>query len=164
MTIAGNVLPLSSSRAEQLFPTLTLTQIQRIASRGHLRRVQEGEVLGEQGDTAGRFFVVVSGELEVVRPASGGNLLIWVYLPGQFTGEIAMLSGRRALFRLYVTKPGEVIEVDRQSMLTLVQTDTELGEIMLRALIRRRVELVAAGVGDVVLNQPAGRFRRGRRA
>jgi thioredoxin reductase (NADPH) len=36
-------------------------------------------------------------------------------------------------------------------MLALVQTDTELGEILMRAFILRRVELVAAGVGDVVL-------------
>ena len=40
-----------------------------------------------------------------------------------------MLSGRRALFRMRVTEPGEVIELDRQHMLALVQTDAELGEI-----------------------------------
>jgi len=44
-----------------------------------------------------------------------------------------------------------VIELDRQRMLALVQTDAELGEILMRAFILRRVELVAAGVGDVVL-------------
>jgi thioredoxin reductase (NADPH) len=49
------------------------------------------------------------------------------------------------------TKPGEVIELDRQHMLVLVQTDNELGEILMRAFILRRVELVAAGMGDVVL-------------
>ena len=49
------------------------------------------------------------------------------------------------------TKPGKVIELDRQHMLALVQTDAELGEILMRAFILRRVELVAAGVGDVVL-------------
>jgi thioredoxin reductase (NADPH) len=36
-------------------------------------------------------------------------------------------------------------------MLTLVQTDAELGEVLLRAFILRRVELIAAGVGDVIL-------------
>ena len=49
------------------------------------------------------------------------------------------------------TKPGELIELDRQHMLALVQTDAELGEILTRAFILRRVELVAAGVGDVAL-------------
>ena len=49
------------------------------------------------------------------------------------------------------TKTGNVIELDRQHMLTLVQSDAELGEILMRAFILRRVELIAAGVGDIVL-------------
>jgi thioredoxin reductase (NADPH) len=44
-----------------------------------------------------------------------------------------------------------VIELDRQHLLALVQTDAELGEIVMRAFILRRVELVAVGLGDVVL-------------
>ncbi|HEY7415677.1 MAG TPA: FAD-dependent oxidoreductase, partial [Ktedonobacteraceae bacterium] len=70
---------------------------------------------------------------------------------GQFTGEVGTLSGRRTMFRVRVTKAGKVIELDRQHMLTLVQTDAELGELLMRAFILRRVELIAAGVGDVVL-------------
>ena len=61
------------------------------------------------------------------------------------------LSGRRALFRLRAATAGEVIELDRQHLLALVQTDAELGEILMRAFILRRVELVAVGLGDVVL-------------
>ena len=114
-------------------------------------RLQPGEVLVEQGDSAVPFFVVVSGELEVVRPSGAAETLVTVHGPGQFTGEVNTLSGRRALFRLRAAKPGEVIELDRQHMLALVQTDAELGEILMRAFILRRVELVAAGVGDVVL-------------
>lgn len=39
-------------------------------------------------------------------------------------------------------------------MLTLVQTDAELGEIMMKAFVLRRLELLAAGIGDVVLIGP----------
>jgi thioredoxin reductase (NADPH) len=144
-------LPLRTSRAEQVFPTLTPAQIHRMAALGHVRSVQPGEVLVEQGEIAVRLFVVVSGELEVVGPTGATETVIAVYGPGQFTGEVNMLSGRRALFRIRATKPGELIELDRQHMLALVQTDAELGEILMRAFILRRVELVAAGMGDVVL-------------
>jgi len=123
----------------------------RVAAQGQLRTVQPGEVLVQQGESAGRFFVVVSGELEVVGPTGDAETLVAVYGPGQFTGEVNMLSGRRALFRIRAAKPGELIELDRQHMLALVQTDAELGEILMRAFILRRVELLAAGVGDVVL-------------
>jgi thioredoxin reductase (NADPH) len=144
-------LPLASSRTEQVFPTLTPAQIRRIAVHGQTRATQSGEVLVEQGDTAVPFFVVVSGELEVLHPSGAAETLVTVHAPGQFTGEVSTLSGRRAFFRLRASKTGEVIELDRQRMLALVQTDAELGEILMRAFILRRVELVAAGVGDVVL-------------
>jgi thioredoxin reductase (NADPH) len=144
-------LPLKSSRVEQIFPTLTPAQIRRIALHGHMRTMQRGQVIVEQGDRNVPFFVVVSGEVEIVRPSGGVETLITIHGPGQFTGEVNQLSGHRALFRARATKQGELIELDRQHMLGLVQTDAELGEILMRAFILRRVELVAAGVGDVVL-------------
>jgi thioredoxin reductase (NADPH) len=110
-----------------------------------------GEVLFEQGHSAAPFFVIISGELEVVRPSVPVETLVIAYEPGQFTGEVSTLAGRRSLFRVRATKPGKVIELDRQQMLSLIQTDAELGEILMRAFILRRVELIAAGVGDVVL-------------
>ncbi|MDF2783305.1 MAG: trxB 1 [Nitrososphaeraceae archaeon] len=144
-------LPLTRSHVEKIFPKLTPAQIHRIAVRGHMRTMERGEVLYEQGDRAAPFFVVVSGELEVVRPSVPIETLVTVYGSGQFTGEVGTLSGRRTLFRVRATKPGKVIELDRQHMLALVQSDAELGQILMRAFILRRVELVAAGVGDIVL-------------
>jgi thioredoxin reductase (NADPH) len=144
-------LPITSSRVEHIFPTLTPAQIRRIAAHGHMRAMERGEVLYEQGDSSVPFFVVVSGEVEIVRPSGAAETLVTVHRPGQFSGEVNMLSGRRALFRMRATKPGELIELDRHHMLALMQTDAELGEILMRAFILRRVELVAAGVGDVVL-------------
>jgi thioredoxin reductase (NADPH) len=146
-------LPLTRSHVEQIFPKLTPVQIHRITARGQMRAMQRGEVLYEQGETAVPFFVVVSGELEVMRPLGPGaaETLVTVYGSGQFTGEVGTLSGRRTLFRVRVTKPGKVIDLDRQHMRTLVQSDAELGQILMRAFILCRVELVAAGVGDVVL-------------
>jgi thioredoxin reductase (NADPH) len=144
-------LPLRISRAERIFPTLTPAQMSRIAPHGHMRLMQRGEVIYEQGDTNVPFFVVVTGEVEIVSPSRAAETLVTVYGAGQFSGEVSYLSGRRALFRMRVTKSGELIELDRQQMLALVQNDAELGEILMRALVLRKVELVAAGVGDVVL-------------
>ena len=145
-------LPITRSRIEKIFPKLTPAQISRIASHGHIRKIQRDEVLVEQGDISVSFFVVISGEIEILRPTAGTDeTLVTVYDAGQFTGEINTLSGRRTLFRWRVTKSGEVIELDRQHMLALVQTDAELGDIMMRAFVLRRLELVAAGIGDVVL-------------
>ena len=119
--------------------------------RGQMRAVKLGEVLVEQGDGNVPFFVVVSGQIEILRPSGAIETLITVHGSGEFTGEVNMLSGRRALFRARVTEPGNVIELDRQHMMALLQNDAEIGDILMRAFILRRVELVAAGVGDIVL-------------
>jgi len=144
-------LPLTESHFDQIFPKLTPAQIGRIEERGHMHAVKLGEVLVEQGDSNVPFFVVVSGEIEILRPSGAIETLITTHGAGEFTGEVNMLSGRRALFRARVTKPGNVIEMNRQHMMALLQNDAEIGDILMRAFILRRVELVAAGVGDIVL-------------
>jgi thioredoxin reductase (NADPH) len=144
-------LPLTSSRADQIFPTLTSAQIARVATHGRKRAVRGGEVLVEQGDRAIPFFVVITGELEAVRPTCATETLITVVRPGQFTGEINTLSGRRALARIRARQDGEVIQLARENVLTVVQTDAELSEILMRAFIFRRVELLTQGIGDATL-------------
>ena len=151
MSNARRGLPLTSSRIEKIFPKLTPAQISRIAAHGHVRSVQSGEVLMEQGDTSVPFFVVITGEVEIVRPFGTHETLITVHGPGEFTGEVNMLSGRRSLVRARATKPSKVIELDHEQILSLVQTDAELSDILMRAFILRRVELIAAGVGDIIL-------------
>jgi thioredoxin reductase (NADPH) len=141
----------TSSRLEQMFPTLTPAQIARVGAHGRRRPVRAGEVLVEPGDVTSHFFVVVSGRVVVVRPVGADEQTVVTLGPGSFTGETNMLSGRPSLVRGRVAADGELIELDREALLTLVQTDPELGEILLRAFILRRVELIANGLGDVVL-------------
>ena len=137
--------------ATQTFPKLTEAQMKRVAAHGRTRRIERGEILIEQGAKNVPFFILLSGEIEIVRPTGETEQPITRHGPGHFTGEVAMISGRRALVRARVTQPGEVIEVGREQMLALVQTDAELSEILMRAFILRRVQLIAHGMGDVVL-------------
>src|SRR5439155_25499660 len=129
------------SRVDQAFPMLTSAQIARIAVHGQVRHVQRGEVLMEAGEQTPRFFVVTVGHIAIVRPSGVTEELVTVLRPGQFTGEVTMLSGRRGLVRIRAGEAGAV--------LALVQTDGELSAILLRAFLLRRVELIAHGFGDV---------------
>src|SRR5579871_4759180 len=154
-------VPLVAPR-EDVFPSLRDDQIDRVAKHGRARSVAAGEVLIEQGDATIPFFVVLSGELEAVRPTELGKRIITLSGRGQFNGEINTLSGRPAMFRIQVAQPGELIELDRQQMVDIVQNDAEIGEIVMRAFILRRAGLVSAGIGDVVLvgsNHSAGTLR-----
>jgi thioredoxin reductase (NADPH) len=144
-------LPLTISRADQIFPAFTSVQIARIAKHGRTRTVRSGEVLVEQGDKDVPFFVVLSGELEAVRPTAATERLLFIVTAGQFTGEVNTLSGRRAMARIRARQDGDVIQLTRESFLALVQADAELSEILMRAFILRRVELLAQGIGDATL-------------
>jgi thioredoxin reductase (NADPH) len=142
--------PTAASPLERLFPTLTAAQIARIAARGRRRTIARDEVLVDIGDKAVPFFLVVSGEVQILRPGATDTLIV-THGPGQFLGEGNMITARRALTQARVSAPGEVIELDRAQLLSLVQTDAELSEILMRAFILRRSELIAGGLGDVVL-------------
>jgi thioredoxin reductase (NADPH) len=144
-------LQMDGSRNDREFPTLTPAQIARFAAHGRVRPVHTGEVLVEAGERVVPFFVVTAGQVEIVRRSGAGEALVVVHTPGQFTGEVNTLSGRPALFRVRVRESGEVIELDRNTVLGLVQTDAEISEILMLAFILRRVELVARGLGDAVL-------------
>jgi thioredoxin reductase (NADPH) len=123
----------------------------RIAARGRRRPIARGEVLVEVGDHDVPFFVVVSGEVQALRPTGATEILIVAHGPGQFSGEAIMITGRRAMGRLRVSEPGEVIQLEREQLLTLIQTDAELSEILMRAFMLRRLELIAHEFGDVVV-------------
>jgi thioredoxin reductase (NADPH) len=149
-TVTSTDIPLVAPR-EKVFPALTDAQIERVKARGRVRTVAPGEVLIDQGDAGVPFFVVLSAELEAVRAAELGRRIITLSGRGQFSGELNTLSGRRTIFRVQVSKPGELVELDRAHMLALVQEDEEIGEIVMRAFLLRRAGLVNGHVGDVVL-------------
>ena len=143
--------PFQVERPLQTFPTLTPEQIARIERLGTRRKVKRGELLFDQGSEGVSFYVILSGALEVVRPIKNREDPIVVHGPGQFTGEITLLTGRRSLARGRVIEDGEVIELSGEVLRTLVQTDSELSELLMRAFILRRISLVAQGWGDVLL-------------
>src|SRR5215475_1342180 len=136
--------------SERLFPSLTPEQVQRVAVHGRIRVGRPGEVLVEQGSANTRFFIVKTGQLEIIWPGPG-EPVITPLNSGQFTGETSMLAGSPALVRIRVSGSGELIEIEREQLLRLVQTDSELSDILMRTFIFRRVELIARGLGDVVL-------------
>ena len=144
-------LAVTVSLPDRVFPTLTPEQVSRIAAHGRRRSTTRGDVLVEVGDKVVPVFVVVRGEIQALRPAEGGDTLIVSLQARQFSGEANMISGRRALTHLRVSKAGEVIQLDREQLLALIQTDAELSEILMRAFILRRLELIARHLGDVVV-------------
>jgi thioredoxin reductase (NADPH) len=130
---------------------LNAAQINRVRSGSKLRKVAAGEILFEPGDTSVPFFVLLSGRMEIVQPDLTGERPIATHGPGEFTGEMTMISGRRCLVRGRVTEPGEFLEMGGNALRSLVARDAELSEIFMRAFILRRLALIRGGQGVVLL-------------
>lgn len=134
-----------------MFPVLTAEQQARVLTHGRIRKVSSGEVLVELNQQPTQVFVVVEGKLEALRVRDDTEEVFAMCGPGMFTGELNLLSGRHALARIREAEPSELIEIEREALPNLVQTDSALSDIFLRAYILRRVELIARGIGDLVL-------------
>ena len=138
-------------RRDQMFPRLTPAQVDRISAIGARRHIRAGEVLFELGEQNTAFIVVIEGVVEVVRVVGDREELVIAHGPGHFTGEINMLSARRSLVRGRAASDGSIVVVDREHLRALVQRDSELSEILMRAFILRRVALIAQGDSGLVL-------------
>jgi thioredoxin reductase (NADPH) len=135
----------------QAFPVLTAEQIDRIRPSAHVRNVQPGDILFAPGDTAVPFFVLLSGSMEVVQPSLQGERSVATHSPGEFTGELMMISGQKCLVLGRVTGAGEFLEVGGDALRSIVAKDSQLSEILMRAFILRRLELIRQGFGGVIL-------------
>jgi thioredoxin reductase (NADPH) len=140
----------SPEQVDTMFPVLDDAQLARLAAWGQPRKVEAGEILYDQGDTSHGVFVVLDGSLEVLG-VSRDESLLRVVGRGMFTGEVNQLSGRRSLVRCRAREAGTVAEVGRQNLRRILQTDSVLGEILLRAFLLRRVFLIANSPGDALL-------------
>jgi thioredoxin reductase (NADPH) len=143
--------PPPGTTPSEMFPVLTSTQQARVVTHGQRRTVEQGEIVVELNEHVTKVFVVVSGQLHILQVSNNQEHVVAICNPGMFTGELNVLSGRRGLVRIRAAEKSELIEIEREALQALVETDSELSDIFLRAYILRRLELIAREVGDIVL-------------
>jgi thioredoxin reductase (NADPH) len=139
------------TRQAQMFPTLSEAQVARLKACGSERSFDAGALVFEQGDRGLPFFVVLEGEMEIVHPRYDHEELIVVHGRHQFTGEVSQLTSGPALVRARARTRLRLLCVATETFRSIMQTDAELSELLMRAFILRRVALIATGQGDVVI-------------
>ena len=138
-------------RQPEAFPVLTPAQIARIRPHAVVRPVQLGEILFEPGTVRMSCFVIVSGKLEISMPRLSGDQVFTTHGPGQFSGDVVLISGAGSLARGRVAEPGEFLELSPDALRTLIAKDSELSDIFMRAFLLRRVTLISEGMGNVTM-------------
>jgi thioredoxin reductase (NADPH) len=143
-------------RLEQTFPSLTAAEIARMRRFGELRSYKHGERLFETGKPGPGMFVVLSGHVAITTRDGLGHITPVVDQgPGQFLAEVGQLSGRVALVDGHAEGDVETLLIPPDKLRALLVAEADLGERIMRALILRRVSLIQAGVGGVVLIGPS---------
>src|SRR6201985_1916753 len=135
---------------DQMFPTLDQAQIARLTAFGQQGQAEAGAILFEQGDAIHGIFIVLEGSIEILG-ISRDQSIVRVLGPGMFTGELNMLSGRRSLVRCRTREASLILEINRENLRRIFQTDSGLGETLLRAFLLRRTYLIDHSAGDALL-------------
>ena len=138
----------------RLFPVLSDAQIARVRAVGEEQTFDDGAILFEAGDRGVAFYVVLEGRLEIVVPHGERGELedpVVVHEPGEFTGEVTLLSAGRALVRARAKGRLRVIRVESGTLRSLIQTDADLSNVLVRAFLLRRVGLIRGNLGDLLI-------------
>jgi thioredoxin reductase (NADPH) len=149
--VVSNLVSNALESHAQVFPVLTEAQINRIRPFASVRQVNDGDVLFRADDSDVPFVVLLSGSMEIVQPDMNGERLVANHSPGEFTGEMTMITGHRSLVCGRMTSEGDVLEMSGSGLRSLVARDGELSEIFMRAFILRRLILINRSQGNVIL-------------
>jgi thioredoxin reductase (NADPH) len=147
------------TRGHQLFPVLDAVQLdtaKRFAS-GPSREFAPGEIVYDVAERHVPVWLVLKGSIDVVRrDGLNHEAAITSLGPGQFSGEVSQLAGAATLASGRAGPEGcTALPFDGAHVRALMVGSAEVGEIMMRAFILRRVGLIEeGGVGSVLVGTP----------
>jgi thioredoxin reductase (NADPH) len=129
------------------FPTLNEAQIEKLGSCAGalLKKYPDGQALFKVGERDFKFFVVKSGEVEIIDESGDTPKTVTVQRPEEFTGEVAQLTGSPAVVSAFARGDTEVYEISAESVRQFLNTYPELADIILQAFIARRQLLRESG-------------------
>jgi thioredoxin reductase (NADPH) len=139
------------SRPSTYAPVLDDTQIDRIRAFAQQRLVVAGHILYQPNDETPSVFVVISGRIQIISAVGDDDQVVTTYGPGQFSGELLMISGRRSIYRCQAVEAGKLLDLRATDLRTLTAKDAELSDIFMNAFLARRSSLQDAGHGNVVV-------------
>ncbi|HEX3422568.1 MAG TPA: FAD-dependent oxidoreductase [Sphingomicrobium sp.] len=143
--------PTFATRAAQMFPRLGEEEIARLTRFGEPRSFRSGDLVASPGKVSPGLLLILSGKLEVVRADSGEGTHIVTHERGNFSGELANLSGRPSLTEARALGDVEALVIPPAKLRALLIAEADLGERIMRALILRRVGLIEAGAGPIIV-------------
>jgi thioredoxin reductase (NADPH) len=136
---------------EVAFPRLSDREVAGLRAFGGEKTMTHGEVLYAEGERGFCFYVVLSGSIEIVEHSSGTEKQVVVHGPGQFTGDVDMLTGRAAVITARALEAGQVLKLGADALRHAVEALPDVGERLLKAFLSRRALLLSGGFKGIRL-------------
>jgi thioredoxin reductase (NADPH) len=140
-----------ATRGAQMFLRFSDGELARLSRFGEPRVFRAGEIIATPGKVSPGLLLILSGKLEVTRSDAGQGVHIVTHERGNFSGELAQLSGRPSLIEARALTDVDAVVILPARLRGLLVAEADLGERIMRALILRRVGLIEAGAGPVVV-------------
>src|SRR6266436_2735764 len=122
------------------FPKLTEEQITQLAryAGASTKTFRAVAALFRAGDRDAKFFVINSGELEIIDITGDQPKTLRVQGPGEFTGDVGHLTGMPKVVSAIARSDCEVYEMSEAELRKVLNQDPELSDLILQAFIARR--------------------------
>ncbi len=135
---------LPSAPEKTAFPQLSDEQMEQVASLGELRTFDSGVPLIQAGQKDYPFCVVKTGEVVIVDTSSGQRREVITHGPGQFVGDVDLLTGRPAVITAEARGRCEAYVVTACQVRHLLNDVPNLSDLLLDAFQMRRAMLEAS--------------------
>lgn len=133
---------------DMAFPRLPVDEIELVRSVATAQSFREGETVFEAGDRDIDLFVIERGAIEVINPTDHDRPVV-MHGPGEFTGDIDLLTRRPTIVTGIARGETAVLRVPGSELRRLLQTIPRLGERLLTAFTVRRQMLEEAGMAGI---------------
>ncbi len=151
-----SIRPIPYLREPQTFPVLSDEMMARASAFGETEHHATPALLFERGERSVDFFLCAAGGVEIVETDSEGvERTVHVHHAGEFTGELDLFNDRKILVTARALPESKVVRIHRADFRRLITAEPDIGEIVMRAFILRRVGLMMHGQGGVTLVGPA---------
>lgn len=142
------------ARSHQIFPALSSAHLDVAKQFGIEEAAAEQTQLFARGEREVDFFVCLHGEIEIVDVEEEGESVVTTHRAGQFTGELDLFNDRKILVDGFAKPNSRYLRIPRAAFHRLIRAYPDLGEIITRAFVLRRMAFMEHDQAGVILAGP----------